>query len=164
MRHIALRLHSLKGLIMKPGINIWSGAEGLGGALTNMSELAKKKGKIKHSYFVKVDGVVYHDSEAAYQRLKRPGQDVFNDNLMIHIIGHKLQQNAKLLSLVIENGGKAWLETCSHQTGAKSPSFQSWEGIGRRSRFIRNLIAGFEMALHSDIPETLPGAQLALLD
>lgn len=136
------------------GINIWSGAKGLGGALTNMSELAKKKGGIKHSYPVRVNGVQYPDSEAAYQALKRPGDAAYNDGLMIDIICLKFQQNLKLKNLVTERGGVSWLGRCSHFTGAKSERFQAWEGQGVSSRFIRNLIHGYQKSLSGEAPET----------
>lgn len=128
-------------------INIWSGTRGLGGALTNMSELAKRKGCIKYSYPVKVNGMHYEDSEAAYQALKVPGEDLYNDGLMIDIIALKLVQNQKLLDLVTQFGGVDWLATCSHFTHAKSESFQAWEGQGYGSRFIRNLIHGYQKAI-----------------
>lgn len=126
-----------------PAINIWSGAPGLGGALTNMSERAKEKGCIKHSYPVKVNGVSYPDSEAAYQALKIPGNDDYNDGLMIDLIALKFKQNTILFDRVTQNGGAAWLEKCSHFTQAKSDRFQAWEGQGHGSRFIRNLIQGY---------------------
>lgn len=131
---------------LAPAINIWSGAHGLGGALTNMSERAKEKGCIKYSYPVKVNGVTYPDSEAAYQALKVPGEEDYNDGLMIDLIALKLTQNSKLFDLVKKNGGVAWLEKCSHFTQAKSERAQSWEGQGMGSRFIRNLIHGFRKA------------------
>ncbi|MDN8078664.1 DUF4326 domain-containing protein [Burkholderia multivorans] len=124
-------------------INIWSGAPGLGGALTNMSERAREKGCIKHQYPVKVNGVVYPDSEAAYQALKVPGEEEYNDGLMIDLIALKFAQNTKLFDLVTKNGGVAWLEKCSHFTQAKTERAQSWEGQGNGSRFIRNLIHGY---------------------
>jgi len=135
-------------------INIWSGAPGLGGALTNMSERAREKGGIKHPYPVKINGVTYADSEAAYQALKAPGEDEYNDGLMIDIIALKFIQNTKLYDLVTKNGGVAWLEKCSHFTQAKSERFQAWEGQGHGSRFIRNLIHGYVKAKTGRGPAT----------
>lgn len=131
---------------LAPAVNIWSGAEGLAGALTNMSERAREKGKIRHSYPVSVNGVDYPDSEAAYQALKCPGQETYNDGLMIDLIALKFKQNPKLYQLTLERGGEAWLATCTHFTGAKSERAQSWEGHGVQSRFIRNLVLGFTKA------------------
>ncbi|WP_157643963.1 DUF4326 domain-containing protein [Burkholderia ubonensis] len=124
-------------------INIWSGAPGLGGALTNMSERAREKGCIKNAYPVKVNGVTYPDSEAAYQALKVHGEEEYNDGLMIDLIALKFIQNTILFERVTRNGGVAWLEKCSHFTQAKTERAQSWEGQGNGSRFIRNLIHGY---------------------
>jgi hypothetical protein len=129
-----------------PAANIWSGASGLPGALTNMSERAKEKGGIKHSYPVKVNGVTYPDAEAAYQALKAHGEEDYNDGLMIDLIALKFTQNPILFDRVTKNGGKAWLEKCSHFTNAKTERAQSWEGQGNDSRFIRNLIHGYVKA------------------
>ncbi|WP_063805088.1 DUF4326 domain-containing protein [Burkholderia ubonensis] len=131
---------------LAPAINIWSGAHGLGGALTNMSERAKEKGCIKNSYPVKVNGVTYPDSEAAYQALKIQGEEEYNDGLMIDLIALKFLQNTILFERVTKNGGVAWLEKCSHFTQAKTERAQSWEGQGNGSRFIRNLIHGYQKA------------------
>lgn len=139
---------------LAPPINIWSGAPGLGGALTNMSERARQRGGIKHSYPVRVNGVHFADSEAAYQALKEPGQDAYNDGLMIDLIALKFKQNRKLFDYTTENGGAAWLLKCSHFTGAKSAKFQSWEGQGAGSRFIRNLVQGYLKAKTGLGPQT----------
>lgn len=128
---------------LAPAVNIWSGASGLPGALTNMSERAREKGCIKHSYPVKVNGVMFPDSEAAYQALKVHGAEEYNDGLMIDLIALKFTQNPKLFECVSRNGGAAWLEKCSHFTQARSERAQSWEGQGNGSRFIRNLIHGY---------------------
>lgn len=135
-------------------VNLWSGARGIGGALTNMSERAREKGCIKHSYPVSVNGVRYEDSEGAYQALKIPGDDDYNDGLMIDIIALKFLQNRALLDWVTQDGGVAWLEKCSHFTNAKSPRAQSWEGQGYDSRFIRNLIHGYQKAMTGRGPLT----------
>lgn len=129
-----------------PAINIWSGASGLGGALTNMSERAREKGCIKNAYPVTVNGVRYPDSEAAYQALKVPGEDDYNDGLMVDLITLKFKQNTILFERVTRNGGVDWLAKCSHFTNAKSERFQAWEGQGHGSRFIRNLIQGYQKA------------------
>lgn len=135
-------------------VNLWSGARGIGGALTNMSERAREKGCIKHPYPVTINGVRFEDSEAAYQTLKIPGDDDYNDGLMIDIISLKFLQNRALLDWVTQDGGVAWLEKCSHFTNAKSPRAQSWEGQGYDSRFIRNLIHGYQKAMTGRGPLT----------
>lgn len=136
------------------GINIWSGAKGLGGALTNMSERAKEKGCIKHSYPVQVNGAVFADAEAAYQAMKHPGDEQFNDGLMIDLICLKFRQHPKLLQFVTERGGVPWLGRCSHFTQAKTERAQSWEGEGANSRFICNLMHGYQKALSGKGPQT----------
>lgn len=136
------------------GINIWSGTKGLGGALTNMSELARKRGNIQFGYPVQIGKVQYPDAEAAYQALKRHGEASYNDGLMIDIIALKFRQNAKLLKLVTDKGGLAWLGRCSHFTGAKTEGFKSWEGQGVSSRFICNLMHGYQKALSGEGPAT----------
>lgn len=129
------------------GINIYSGTLGLGGALTNMTDRALEKQRIKHAYPVKVGEVDYIDVESAYQALKVAGQHDYNDGLMVDLICLKFKRHTKLFDLVKQCGGEKWLERCSHLTGAKSASFQSWEGQGVESRFIRNLIVGFNKAV-----------------
>ncbi|MEX3983995.1 DUF4326 domain-containing protein [Paraburkholderia sp. EG287A] len=141
-------------LELAPAVNIWSGASGLPGALTNMSERAREKGCIKHSYPVKVNGVTYPDSEAAYRALKVHGATEYNDGLMIDLIALKFVQNNKLFERVTQNGGAAWLEKCSHFTQARSERAQSWEGQGNGSRFIRNLIHGYLKAKTGTGPVT----------
>jgi len=135
-------------------VNIWSGASGLAGALTNMSERAREKGCIKNPYPVKVNGVTYPDSEAAYQTMKVQGEEDYNDCLMIDLIALKFVQHPILFERTTRNGGVAWLEKCSHFTQAKSERAQSWEGQGRGSRFIRNLIHGYVKALTGVGPRT----------
>lgn len=142
------------GSAVVPGINIWSGAKGLGGALTNMSELARKKGCIVNEYPVVINGVRYPDSEAAYQALKYPGHAAYNDGLMIDILALKLTQNPRLQNLITRNGGLSWLGRCSHFTHAKTARFASWEGQGANSRFITNLMHGYQKALSGTGPVT----------
>lgn len=127
------------------GINIYSGAGGLGSALTNPTELAFQKGMLKRRYPVVFGGRRWPDVETAYLTLK--GQDsAANDRFMAELIAAKLIQHPVLLEAVRARGGVAFLEACSHFTGARTERFQAWEGQGRESRFIRNLIAGFELA------------------
>lgn len=128
-------------------MNIWSGAGGLASALTNPTEFAKKKGKLKNSYPVRFDGAVYDDAERAYQKLKI-GIDSEDDKLMARIISAKLQQHRRLYDEITQKGGETFLETCSHFTGAQTERFRSWEGVGTKSRFIRNLIAGYKQAYY----------------
>lgn len=122
---------------MEPGVNIWSGTPGLGGALTNPTELAFRKGSIQNHYPVTFQGVAYPDAEAAYQRLKRHRGDVA---LLTEIVTAKLQQHARLEQAITRRGGVAWLEQCRHITRNGSTW---WEGTGSLSPMIRALIAAF---------------------
>jgi hypothetical protein len=63
---------------------------------------------------------------------------------MVDIIAAKLRQHPRLGEAVKRRSGVSFLERCEHFTGARSESFRAWEGFGRESRFIRNLIAGYE--------------------
>ena len=131
------------------GINIGSGstdANGLGAALSNMTELACRKGTLARSYPVEYSGIIWLDAEAAYQALKEHSAEAteHNDRLMAKIIGAKFKQHDRILRAVAQRGGAAWIKRCSHFVGAKSPQGQAWEGRGTQSRFIRNLLAGFE--------------------
>jgi hypothetical protein len=126
-------------------LNIFSGGHGLGAALTNPTELAFRKGAISARYPVLFRGVRYPDVESAYHQLK-VANALENDDTMISLIACKFRQHPALSVEVVRQGGAAWLATCSHLTGAKSPSAMSWEGHGRESRFIRNLVAGFELS------------------
>ena len=133
------------------GINISSGstdANGLGAALSNMTELACRKGTLTRSYPVEYSGIIWLDAEAAYQALKEHSAEAteHNDRLMSKIISAKFKQHERILRAVAQRGGAAWIKRCSHFVEAKSPQGQAWEGRGTQSRFIRNLLAGFEEA------------------
>jgi hypothetical protein len=129
------------------GINIFSGEPGLGGALTNPTELSRQKGSIDRPYRVLFRGKDWADAESAYQVL---GASTHNagerDILMAELIAAKFSQHPNLLREVVRRGGVPFLQACSHFTGARTPQAQSWEGQGEQSRFIRNLVAGFILA------------------
>lgn len=129
----------------EPG-NIYSGLRSARTVLTNPTELAKKKGNLKHSYPVTINGRVYVDAEAAYQHLKWRTSGSWEDRfcLCVEIIEAKLRQYPVLVQFIKVNGGAGWLEKCSHHVGAKTGGFQEWEGNGRDSGFIRALIAAYE--------------------
>lgn len=130
-------------------INIFSGAEGLGGALTNPTELARRKGCVKQAYPVLFAGRLWTDVETAYHVLAQDTAVVEErDALMIELIASKFRQHDELRRQVTENGGAPWLRACSHFTNARTARAQSWEGAGLESRFIRNLVLGFERAQH----------------
>lgn len=131
---------------MTLGINIFSGEPGLGGALTNPTELARRKGAIPRPYPVIYGGKRWIEAESAYQAFKTDDATA-NDEIMAQVIAAKLLQNPELFDEIQSRGGVAFLEASTHWTGARTPGAQSWEGAGRESRFIRNLIRGFEFAL-----------------
>lgn len=84
------------------------------------------------------------DAEAAYLTLKADAQNA--DALMVEIITAKFKQHLDLLAQVFALGGVAFLERCRHIVNAKTEHMRAWEGFGRGSRFIRNLIAAYEAA------------------
>lgn len=127
------------------GINIFSGEKGLGGALTNPTEIAYRKRSIVNQYPVVVRGVNFISAEAAYQNMKIPGDTAFNDMLMVKIIHIKLKTHPRLFNEIKRLGGRSFLESCTHYTYAKTASAKSWEGSGMDSRFIRNLVGAYEM-------------------
>lgn len=132
------------------GINIFSGEVGLGGALTNPTEMAKRKGCIKARYPITYHGRAYPDVELAYHVLAT-GDVATDDEMMANLIAQKLLEHPALLAEVASHGGQDFLEACSHFTNARSEGFQSWEGQGRESRFIRNLVAGYNKALIGEV-------------
>jgi hypothetical protein len=131
---------------IQPPINIFSGAEGLGGALTNPTELARRKGNLSKMYPVSFGGRHWPDVETAYLTLAQGTSAAdARDTLMQELIAAKFRQNPDLRIEVERCGGAEWLATCSHFTNARTEGFQKWEGSGLESRFIRNLVAGFNL-------------------
>ena len=137
----------------KPGLNIFSGESGLGAALTNPTELARRKGRVAQSYPVVFAGKRYPDVETAYHLLADKADTVCTDRLMAELIAAKFRQHSELAQSVASRGGAAWLAQCTHWTGAQSQSARNWEGAGLSSRFIRNLVKGYEMSLTDIVVE-----------
>lgn len=132
------------------GINIFSGEPGLGGALTNPTVMARRKGRIDIRYPITYHSRSYPDVESAYHVLKlRDAKS--DDELMANLISQKFLQHPDLMEDVTARGGVEFLEACSHFTNARSERAQTWEGQGLESRFIRNLIAGYEKALAGEV-------------
>lgn len=124
--------------------NIASCEKGLGGALTNPTELSRKKGNISRKYTLVYEGREYPDLESAYLLCSEGKSPEEKDTMMVEMIAMKFQQHPELYQEVKDKGGAEWLKTCGHFTGAKTERFKSWEGLGLDSRFIRNLVKGFE--------------------
>lgn len=110
-------------------------------ALTNPTELARRKGRLARAYPVTdTTGKRWPDSEAAYKAFKT-GDTPHDERVMVRIIAAKLRQHPALVRGVNRRGGVAFLERCDHLVGVKN---SRWEGRGRESRFIRCLIAAYE--------------------
>ena len=123
-------------------------------ALTNPTELAKRKGNVRRSYpVVDTTGKQWPDSEAAYKAFKS-GDTPRDERVMVRIIAAKLGQHPELVAGIVERGdrrkslwgGVAFLERCDHLVGVRS---SRWEGRGCESRFIRCLISAFEGVGHA---------------
>lgn len=133
---------------VSPG-NIWSGSKTLA-VLTNPTELAKKRGNLKHSYPVRIAGRDFPDAEAAYQILKGEYDHFLSQSerccVMREVIQAKFECHPHLAEFVEFNGGVKWLEKCDHWVRARRVSRRSmWEGQGRESLFIQCLIEGYEL-------------------
>ena len=113
-------------------------------ALTNPTELARRKGNLATSYpLVDKTGRVWRDAEAAYKAYKT-GDTPRDERVMVRIIALKLKQHPALVEGLTARGGVSYLERCDHLVGIKG---SRWEGRSRESRFIRCLISAFETVL-----------------
>jgi hypothetical protein len=132
--------------IVAPG-NIFSGERSARTVLTNPTELARKKGNLRHSYPVTIDGVTYPDAEEAYQRLMLKlghfAGMAEREALCTRVIEAKLRQHGQLAEFITANGGVQWLAQCRHFTRARTEAFAEWEGVGYESAFIRCLVRAY---------------------
>ncbi len=80
--------------------------------------------------------------DAAYKAFKT-GDTPRDERVMVRIIKAKLEQHPELIEGIKERGGVAFLERCTHLVGVRN---SRWEGRGVESRFIRCLIAAYEIA------------------
>lgn len=121
------------------GVEISSNAKGLAAALTNPTELAKRKGNLTQSYPIEFRGKTYSDAEAAYQALKNTATKDEGPNstynLMVDILKAKLEQYPRLLEGIKNQGGSEWVLKSTHQ-----PTKQNsvWE-TGGKNWFIKAL-------------------------
>jgi len=110
-------------------------------ALTNPTELARRKGNLARGYpVVDTTGKRWSDSEAAYKAFMS-GDTPRDERVMVRIIAAKLEQHPELVAGIGARGGVAFLERCDHLVDVRG---SRWEGRGRDSRFIRCLIKGYE--------------------
>jgi len=117
------------------GIEISSKVEGLGAALTNPTELSKKKGNIENSYPIEYKGITYSDVEEAYQALKDPSEefrkpmqkDSNNFKLMVNLIVRKLQRYPQLTDAISSEGGVKFIQASTHNPTKKK---SIWETNG----------------------------------
>jgi hypothetical protein len=129
-------------------INIWSGSSHpIGAVLTNPTELAYRKGKLKHHYPILFEDVTYVDAEAAYQayKMNELEQDM---TIMISVIIAKLNQYPQIVDAIVSEalvedraGGENWLKSCNHRVTGKS----RWEGNGVNSKFIVCLVQAYQI-------------------
>jgi len=117
--------------------NIWSGDRKLA-VLTNMTELAYRKGNLRNHYPVFYAGVEYADAEAAYQALSKDHKHdiAFLHRLMVKIITAKLRQYPKIRQAITDSGGAEWIEECFHRVH-RNWKHNRWEGDGLNSEFIK---------------------------
>ena len=122
-------------MILRPG-NIWSGNRQLA-VFTNPTELAFRKGNLKHHYPIVFCGDEWPDVEAAYQQCRNPKWDLNAKlDLMSAMIERKLVMYPLIAQTISNSGGALWIAKCSHFTGARTKRFQAWEGKGLHSLFI----------------------------
>ena len=116
-------------------VHISSNTKGLGGALTNPTELSKKKGNIEQDYSITYKDKDYISVEAAYQANKvdetktKPNKsESANYNLMVELITEKLRTYPKLVNTITKLGGLEYLAKAVHQ-----PTKQNtvWETGGK---------------------------------
>ena len=136
--------------MFSPPVNIWSGHNGPEAALTNPTALAKRKGHLFRDYPVHFRGKTYVDAESAYHS-HADGKSFEEAQEIVFLIVHaKLTQYPELVDLITARGGVAWLESCTHSTGAGTDGFKRWEGRGRESAFMRALIRAYEVVLKGE--------------
>jgi hypothetical protein len=123
------------------GINIYSGTKGLGGALTNPTEISHRKGSIKKHYPITFRERRFPDSETAYRKFKTGTDSDYE--LMVEILVEKLRQYPILVNKISARGGIEWLSRCQHTVNGRS----RWEGIGANSKFITCLIDAYKVVM-----------------
>ena len=129
---------------LNPG-NIYSGNRKLA-VFTNPTELAFRKGNLRHHYPITFNGVVYADAEAAYQKTVYGRKDDFDfcKATCVKVLEAKLKQYPIIFDSIKLSGGLKWIARCEHIVHARTSNFKRWEGVGRNSVFINCLYKAFE--------------------
>lgn len=128
-------------IIRIPPGNIWSG-DPMRAIFTNPTEIAYRKGTLKHHYPVTFRNKVYADAEQAYKIHKPQSSNLYN--LCTEIIVVKLEQYPFLVDIIEANGDEEWIKRCSHHVYDKC---KFWEGDGLKSGFIRCLLTAYKIAI-----------------
>lgn len=132
----------MESVRLEPG-NIWSGSRRLA-VFTNPTELAFRKGNLKHHWPIRFLDQDYSDVEIAYHALKQPWHS-FEDlqDMMVDIIVCKFRQHSVIFDSIKLSGGTNWIKKCSHYTNAWTKAFKRWEGKGIESAFILCLLRAY---------------------
>ena len=168
---IPIRL-GMQDVKIKP-IEISSKTPGLGGALTNPTELSKRNGNIEYSYPITYKGVPYEDVEKAYQTLKDPAEefrkplkrDSENYKLMVNLIVTKLRAYPQLVEYIKEEGGSEWILESTHNP---KNNRSVWETNGA-NWFIEALNDAFNYVVNTpakkqEMPEAIGTIQTELIE
>jgi hypothetical protein len=139
-------------------VEISSNSTGLAAALTNPTELAKKKGNLTESYPINYNGKTYVDVEAAYQELKNKSEaqtkptkeDSGNYKLMVELLEAKLTQHPRLVRDILNEGGTEFLLNATHQPTTKNTV---WE-TGGQNWFMSALIDAYDTQSAAESTET----------
>ena len=132
---------------LNPG-NIYSGNRRLA-VFTNPTELAFRKGNLRHHYPLKINNTLYPDAESAYQHFASGYKDDFAacKHICFWILEEKLEQYPLLIETISFNGGLDWISECRHIVYARTKGFKRWEGIGLQSAFIRCLSRAYTASI-----------------
>ena len=128
--------------------NISSAGKGLLGALTNPTELSKKKGNIQKDYPITYKEVEYISSEAAYKAHKEKLPDLKDETvkeLMIDIMEVKLLKYHQLVTAINTKGGLAWLDVATHKVKRRGDRWET-DGMfkGSKGLFMESLIEAYK--------------------
>jgi len=149
-------VEELRSIKTKASVEISSNSKGLAAALTNPTELAKKKGNLTESYPVRYGNRMYKDVEEGYQDLKsnfsKEGKGPNSTYaLMVGLIKAKLQQHPRLTNEITKQGGSDWIKKATHQPTDKNTV---WE-TGGKNWFIEALNEAYTEVSKPIVEETI---------